>query len=61
MLTPSSIGMMIYTILVGLWRVFFRGQSFFRGRRHHAGRHHKAAQREAVLADEKAVLMAEQE
>ncbi len=54
--------MVIGTLVVGLWRVFFRRQSFFHQRRRHAGHaHHKAAQKEAAVAEEKSGLMDGQE
>jgi len=56
--------MAVGTLIVGLWRVFVRGQPFFRRRycRHRAGRaHHHAAQKEVAFADEKAGLMDDQE
>lgn len=60
----SILGMLVGTILVGLWRKFVRGQSFFP--QHHCRRltrssHHKASQNEAAIAEEKAGLMADQD
>lgn len=64
----SIIGMVIGTILVGVWRKFVRGQSFFpshqcrrlrlSGTRHH---HHKAHHGETAVMEEKTALMAGQE
>ncbi len=54
--------MVVCTILVGLWRVFVRGQPFFPRRRHAAGHsHHRAAQKETAIAEEKTGLMAHQD
>lgn len=50
--TVSIVGMVVGTLLVGLWRVFVRGQPFFHRRRAHR-RHSKSA-----AAEEKAALMA---
>lgn len=65
--TVSILGMLVGTILVGLWRKVVRGQSFFPshtcrrfGRSSHR-HHHKASQQEAALAEEKSALMAAQE
>ncbi|KAJ4418579.1 hypothetical protein N0V82_005464 [Gnomoniopsis sp. IMI 355080] len=65
--TVSILGMIVGTILVGLWRKVVRGQSFFPshtcrrfGRSSHR-HHHKAPQHEAALAEEKSALMASQE
>lgn len=65
--TVSILGMLVGTILVGLWRKVVRGQSFFPshtcrrfGRSTHR-HHHKAPQQEAALAEEKSALMAAQE
>lgn len=65
----SIIGMVIGTILVGVWRKFVRGQSFFPS--HHCRRlrltgtrhqhHHKAHHSEPAVAEEKAGLIAAQE
>lgn len=60
----SILGMVVGTILVGLWRKFVRGQSFFS--QHHCRRlarssHHKASHHEAAVAEEKSGLMANQE
>lgn len=59
----SIVGMIIGTVLVGVWRKFVRGQSFFpqHRRRSHSstGHHHKAARAEAAAAEEKAGLMEE--
>ncbi|KAF3765051.1 hypothetical protein M406DRAFT_278747 [Cryphonectria parasitica EP155] len=57
----SILGMLVGTILVGLWRKFVRGQSFFPT--HHCRRfgrssHHKTIHQEAALPEEKASLMA---
>ena len=75
-LTCGRIGMVVYNLLVGTWRVVVHGQPFFdpgqalfdrpqvffhRRRRHHTGRRHKAAQREAAFLEEKAGLMADQQ
>lgn len=68
----SIIGMVIGTILVGLWRKFVRGQSFFPSHqcrrlrlsgstRHHHHHHNKAHHGEAAFVEEKAGLMAHQE
>lgn len=64
--TVSILGMIVGTLLVGLWRTFVRGQSFFPshtcrrfGRSSH--RHHKASHAEAALAEEKSALMMSQE
>ncbi|CAN8100299.1 unnamed protein product [Discula destructiva] len=65
--TVSILGMIVGTLLVGLWRTFVRGQSFFPshtcrrfGRASHR-HHHKASQNEAALVEEKSALMASQE
>lgn len=65
--TVSILGMLVGTILVGLWRKVVRGQSFFPshtcrrfGRSSHR-HHHKAPQHEAAFAEEKSALMASQE
>lgn len=60
----SILGMLVGTVLVGLWRKFVRGQSFFPS--HHCRRlarssHHKASRQEAAFAEEKSGLMANQE
>lgn len=68
----SIIGMVIGTILVGVWRKFVRGQSFFPSQHcrrlrlsgshhHHHHHHHKARHSEAAAAEEKTGLMASQE
>lgn len=65
--TVSILGMIVGTLLVGLWRTFVRGQSFFPshtcrrfGRSSH--RHHKASHHtEAALVEEKAALIESQE
>lgn len=60
----SILGMLVGTVLVGLWRKVVRGQSFFPS--HHCRRlsrssHHKASHHEAAVAEEKSGLMANQE
>lgn len=57
----SIVGMVIGTLMVGVWRKFVRGQSFFphHRRRSHTGSSHKAARMEAAAAEEKAGLMQE--
>lgn len=60
----SILGMLVGTVLVGVWRKFVRGQSFFPS--HHCRRlarssHHKASHHEAAFAEEKSGLMANQE
>lgn len=64
----SILGMLVGTILVGMWRKFARGQSFFPshhcrrfGRSSHHHHHHKATEDEAALPEEKSGLMAESE
>ncbi|ROW10419.1 hypothetical protein VMCG_01804 [Cytospora schulzeri] len=57
----SIIGMIVGTLMVGVWRKFVRGQTFFpqHRRRSHSGASHKAARMEAAAAEEKAGLMQE--
>lgn len=55
--TVSIIGMIIGTLIVGLWRKVVRGQSFFPGTHR---RHHKTPQKEAVIEEEKSGLLAEE-
>lgn len=59
----SIVGMVVGTLLVGVWRKFFRGQTFFPQHRHrsHSGacHHHKAARMEAAAVEEKAGLIEE--
>lgn len=61
--TVSIVGMLIGTVMVGVWRKCVRGQTFFpqHRRRSHsgAGHHHKAARMEAAVEEEKAGLMQE--
>lgn len=61
--TVSIVGMIVGTLMVGIWRKFVRGQSFFpqHRRRSHSGgsHHHKAARAEAAAEEEKAGLMQE--
>lgn len=66
--TVSILGMLVGTILVGLWRKVVRGQSFFPshtcrrfGRSSHRHHHNKASAHEVALAEEKSALMASQE
>lgn len=57
----SIFGMIVGTLMVGVWRKFVRGQSFFpqHRRRNHTGASHKAARMEAAAEEEKAGLMQE--
>ncbi|KAI1779259.1 hypothetical protein F4818DRAFT_403884 [Hypoxylon cercidicola] len=55
----SILGMMVGTLVVFLWRLAFRRGGSRRSHRH--GRHHKASHHEAVVEDEKSVLMAGEE
>ncbi|EOO01616.1 hypothetical protein UCRPA7_2840 [Phaeoacremonium minimum UCRPA7] len=60
----SIIGMIVGTLVVGLWRKFVRGQSFFvhgHCRRHARHAEHKAAHKEAVVEEEKSGLMEHQD
>lgn len=60
--TVSIVGMIVGTLMVGIWRKAVRGQSFFprhRRRSHSGSSHHKAARMEAAAVEEKAGLMQE--
>ncbi|KAK3366998.1 hypothetical protein B0T24DRAFT_376259 [Lasiosphaeria ovina] len=61
----SLVGMVVGTLIVSLWRRFFRRPSSSSGsghRRHHSHHsHHRASLKEAVIAEEKAGLMEYQE
>ncbi|KAK3394105.1 hypothetical protein B0H63DRAFT_35773 [Podospora didyma] len=54
----SLIGMVVGTLIVSLWRTFFRRRSPHHHRRSHS--HHKAAPKEAVVEEEKSGLMSNQ-
>ena len=59
-----SLGMLVGTVIVSLWRTFFRRPSERRHRRHHSRSHsqsHKAVAKEALVEEEKAGLMEDQE
>ncbi|KLU83301.1 hypothetical protein MAPG_02365 [Magnaporthiopsis poae ATCC 64411] len=63
-ITISVLGMVVGTLIVGLWRVFVRGQTFFPRRCHRRSgstSQHKASEQDAARADEKSGLMAEQD
>ncbi|KAK1826713.1 hypothetical protein QBC39DRAFT_268586 [Podospora conica] len=61
----SFLGMLVGTVIVSLWRTFFRRPSERRHRRHHSrsqSQSHKAAlDKEALVEEEKAGLMEDQE
>lgn len=60
----NFLGMLVGTVIVSLWRTFFRRPSERRHRRHHSRSHsqsHKAVAKEALVEEEKAGLMEDQE
>ncbi|EJT70481.1 hypothetical protein GGTG_11504 [Gaeumannomyces tritici R3-111a-1] len=60
-ITISVLGMVVGTLIVGLWRFFVRGQTFFPRRCHRRSgstSQHKASEHDATVADEKSGLMA---